>query len=717
NYARIYVKHGKMAADELVKKVVKAIEWAFGKNAIIARSKRCGFFVCDKGITFEEMKNKALACANEIKEIKEAAGCAVKPKAAFAIAMGSEASGMHEVGKLLNERISATINAGDEKHIDAEEMETLPDSFRDMPLPYVIVRPIFDKNNEIITDLRYVFANHKYCEMSGRRSEELLGKAYLKLFPKTDRNWVRYATNAVNGENVRGRAFGGGLNHWVGFIAAPSSIAGCCQVVFWPIDDEVKERNLLTKGHATDNAVIRVARKLSSGEKTGDVLLESLAEIGRATRSDRVYILNIKGVAIYEWCAEGVMTGVRFNENNSWNIDYFRGDMKPAESIVVSNLADVKHSGAPNAESAYEFLRAEGIQRYILVPLFEKNRLMGFLGVDNYKENELIDIKELMEEVSYFISTKINEARLINELNKMSTQDSLTGLLNRRGLRQEIDAYIKDNPEAAYTFFTTDIDNFKLINDMYGHPIGDDVLRVFAEELSKSFGDFSVIARTGGDEFCALIRNKSGEDVRKLIHDFVNKEHFYFAGGEEYKYTISLGYSEYPEQTRNMFVLFEQADAALYNVKTRTKNGFSRYSSEMRMQSRTQLAFNLKNVGENLPGALLVYQATDEERILYANDELVRMFECEDMDDLLNFTKSSFKGMVHPEDLETVEKEIWKQIRDEKNVDGNDYVDYRIITKNGNTKNVIDNGRLVENEFYGDVFYVLIIDKDQRNKK
>ena len=74
------------------------------------------------------------------------------------------------------------------------------------------------------------------------------------------------------------------------------------------------------------------------------------------------------------------------------------------------------------------------------------------------------------------------------------------------------------------------------------------------------------------------------------------------------------------------------------------------------------------------------------------------------------YTGGTFRSIVHPEEYEAVEQSIWEQVQ-QPNSDGNDAVRYRIITKSGQVKCILDKGRLVETDVYGKVFYVLMIDE------
>jgi diguanylate cyclase (GGDEF)-like protein len=91
-----------------------------------------------------------------------------------------------------------------------------------------------------------------------------------------------------------------------------------------------------------------------------------------------------------------------------------------------------------------------------------------------------------------------------------------------------------------------DIDDFKTINDLYGHPVGDIALKAFAKSLTREFGAKAIIGRTGGDEFCLILKDNSKKNVEVILNSFVAKEKTYSNNGLKTPYTISLGYSIYP---------------------------------------------------------------------------------------------------------------------------------------------------------------------------
>lgn len=293
---------------------------------------------------------------------------------------------------------------------------------------------------------------------------------------------------------------------------------------------------------------------------------------------------------------------------------------------------------------------------------------------------------------------------------RLSETDSLTGLLNRTGFDLQLEQYLEGNEQKTCVGMLLDVDNFKFINDVYGHAVGDQVLLQLAHSMERSFPENSIIARNGGDEFCIVLKDCSIKDAVARIQTFSTASRSFQAKGEEHSYSISLGYVEYPASAPKVSDILRYADMALYEVKLRGKHGCLAYRSDFHSSKRTQLGFALADISNNLPGAFFIYRANKEdERILYANQEMIRLTECMDLDDFLQFTGRKFSNLVHPEDLAQVEKSIWQQIGSRMN-GYNDYVKYRLATKSGHYKTVLDYGRIVENEHYGSVFYVLVVD-------
>ena len=117
---------------------------------------------------------------------------------------------------------------------------------------------------------------------------------------------------------------------------------------------------------------------------------------------------------------------------------------------------------------------------------------------------------------------------------------------------------------------------------------------------------------------------------------------------------------------------------------------------------------------DHLPGGFLIYRADGNEDIIYANTALIRMFECSNAKEFMEYTGNSFKGIVYCEDYEAIEESIVQQITG--NGDDLDYVEYRILTKKGNLRYVEDYGHFIKTNV-GDIFYVFITDSTEKTEK
>ncbi len=143
----------------------------------------------------------------------------------------------------------------------------------------------------------------------------------------------------------------------------------------------------------------------------------------------------------------------------------------------------------------------------------------------------------------------------------------------------------------------------------------------------------------------------------------------------------------------------------------------------MKMQGKEDLLLILneetfpiiEQITMGMPGVFFVYHADGDKELIYANQALVHLYGCETLEEFKEFTGYTFRGLVHPDDLETVEESIAYQIAtDENNLD---YVEYRIIRKDGTINWVEDYGHFVNTEAYGDVFYVFLEDATERYLK
>lgn len=294
------------------------------------------------------------------------------------------------------------------------------------------------------------------------------------------------------------------------------------------------------------------------------------------------------------------------------------------------------------------------------------------------------------------------------ELKELANKDGLTKLYNRYGFDEMAEKMISKNPKEHCVAVLLDVDDFKLINDMYGHAYGDKALISLSENMQKFFPSSALLGRNGGDEFCILLPNCTMEEVKESLIEFTKTPKTFSYKGQTYSFCISLGYAEYPNNAIERSQLMRCADTALYEVKLHGKNGCKAYQEGFQSGVRKQLGFVLNDISENLPGAFIIYRADKEDdEIFYANKEFLDMAGYENLDAFFNGTKKSFRNLIREDQQKAVEVSIWNQIESGSK---NDYIHYQLRRQDGTYIPVLDQGRIVESERFGRVFYVLFMD-------
>ena len=300
----------------------------------------------------------------------------------------------------------------------------------------------------------------------------------------------------------------------------------------------------------------------------------------------------------------------------------------------------------------------------------------------------------------------INENRKL--FKKLAVTDTLTGIYNRLGFNRQVEQYMRQNPQKHCVVAMLDIDDFKLVNDVYGHAAGDGVLQKLAESMKQYFSKDVILGRNGGDEFCIFMPDCTAVEVKPFLKKFTEETRNFYCKGEAHTFTISLGYAEYPVLADECSKLVRCADMALYAVKMRGKNGCMAYREGEQVKSRAKLGFAMKDIINNLPGAFIVYRADKEnDEILLANSELLRLTGCKNMDELLAYTGKSFCNLIRPDEQESCQKSIWSQINGGHS---NNYIFFHMRKADGKYISVLDHGRIVDSVHNGRIFYVMIMD-------
>lgn len=164
-----------------------------------------------------------------------------------------------------------------------------------------------------------------------------------------------------------------------------------------------------------------------------------------------------------------------------------------------------------------------------------------------------------------------------NMLGEQSSIDSLTRLLNHEAFYEVLDECMRKYAveHEPFSLIVIDIDNFKKVNDTYGHAFGDEVIKRIAEIIRDNKGTRGIGARYGGEEFAIILPGKTLHDAviqAEGIRRTFEKTVFQTEDGMEHSFSISLGVAEHDREYRTASEFFDKADKALYEAKGNGKN-------------------------------------------------------------------------------------------------------------------------------------------------
>ena len=430
-------------------------------------------------------------------------------------------------------------------------------TFKDIPLPFALYRVFLNDAGDKVIDTEYVFVNQKYCELVNKKKEDLVGHRLSEHF-STGADWFPYCYRAaILGEEINETVFSKETQLWLNFTIAPASIPEHCSYTFMNIDKEHKDRALFDKMGNTDKAIIRITEILNSRRAYSTTMNNILEEIGKIIHPDRLYILETDGKLVhntFEWCADGIEPAIHILQNIPYKgyLDIWDAALGDQTSLVIENIEAYRKT----EPQLYEILKVQNIRCLIEAPLYDNDRIIGYLGADNYQDTEEVDTRRILETVARFISRRIVNFQLMKKLESINTHDMLTGILNRYAMNKKISALQKSNISTGV--FYLDLNGLKETNDELGHKEGDKLIRKSAAYLSKFFGDSSVY-RTGGDEFIVLLPGIAEDEFEKLEQRFA-------ARLKRSSLNMSFG-SAWCDSARNVTRAIAAADKKMYEAK------------------------------------------------------------------------------------------------------------------------------------------------------
>ena len=221
--------------------------------------------------------------------------------------------------------------------------------------------------------------------------------------------------------------------------------------------------------------------------------------------------------------------------------------------------------------------RLKGMESLLILPLVAHDEPMGTLTLAAKKPGVFTDtVRRTLQVLTNQMAIAVTNAKMVRALREMATTDGLTGLLNHRVFQEELDKKLKSAERFGHTLsvIMTDLDKFKSVNDTYGHPVGDAVLRAFALVLEGAMRETDLVARYGGEEFAIICEQTDARGAHLLanrIREEMERRVFQSDVGE-FRVTCSFGIATFPVHNKEKEKLVECADQALYVAKEKGRN-------------------------------------------------------------------------------------------------------------------------------------------------
>ena len=244
-------------------------------------------------------------------------------------------------------------------------------------------------------------------------------------------------------------------------------------------------------------------------------------------------------------------------------------------SMVVKNKHYLPAGGELRDRSIPVFsrrIKLRGVESLLVLPLVCADEAIGSFTLASRRPHAFgKDAREMLGVIANQVAVSLENAKMYRQMETMATTDGLTGLLNHRTFQVRLADLLgrSERHKLKLALILTDIDHFKKVNDTYGHPVGDEVLRRVSKVVQESVRKIDIAARYGGEEFAVVLEGADAAGAVQLaerIRADVAKQVIQCEKGS-FSVTLSLGIAAVPEDGTEKQALIERADQALYHAK------------------------------------------------------------------------------------------------------------------------------------------------------
>lgn len=372
-------------------------------------------------------------------------------------------------------------------------------------------------------DIRIECANSAYKEVMGPAYYD--GMPYYELVPK-DNKFEDFCYRAAILKQrmhayVETRALGSWTDQTLIPLTSDSETTGYCQFTFEYTNGPEAGRMASVSVNTASSVISACLKMMSTADlrqSLGDVLEDIMKSA--SAKGCRVVILDDENREAVNFC-ERVAPGawpMRDPDNDIITYDLvssWESIIGVSNAVIIKDESDMKALEAKNPVWVRS-MRKSGVYDLVLMPLRRELQVMGYLYIVNFDVSKEVEVKELIELLSFFLSSEIYNYLLMHKLEMLSNIDALTGVCNRRAMLRRMKEITESKCRESFGVVNIDINGLKAVNDNDGHEAGDKLLIQAAEMLSKVFYQDDLF-RTGGDEFVVIIRGiDRGTLERKL---------------------------------------------------------------------------------------------------------------------------------------------------------------------------------------------------------
>ena len=294
----------------------------------------------------------------------------------------------------------------------------------------------------------------------------------------------------------------------------------------------------------------------------------ALKQTGSFFQVDRSYILQFSSDQksinnTHEWCAEAIESQIDTIKHFSLeNISWWTGQMKSLPYVYVPDIEKLPASAGSEKK---EWAR-KSIQSLITIPIKADGRLIACFGFDSVKRKRSWTEQEitLLKMLTDIISNALTKYKLEQKILFIGFHDSLTSLYNRSYMEQEM-ARLDTPRQLPISIIMADLNGLKLVNDTYGHSIGDKMLQKTAAILKEICRKEDIIARWGGDEFVILLPQtpqKQAASIARRILEYCEQVHI-----QDLPVSLALGVSHKDSNKIDLLEVLKQAENKMYDHK------------------------------------------------------------------------------------------------------------------------------------------------------